>query len=143
MSSPDDCVLCQTDGGEVLFRTGEYRVVLVDDAGYPGFCRVVWHAHVREMTSLSAVQRAAIMDAVWRVETALREVMRPDKINLASFGNMTPHVHWHVIPRFADEAHFPNPVWGEVQRVALPDSTAARMRLLPQLREALVRHLTA
>lgn len=143
MSSPDDCVLCQTDGGEVLFRTDEYRVVLVDDAGYPGFCRVVWHAHVREMTSLSAVQRAAIMDAVWRVETALREVMRPDKINLASFGNMTPHVHWHVIPRFADDAHFPNPVWGEVQRVALPDSTAARMRLLPQLREALVRHLTA
>jgi diadenosine tetraphosphate (Ap4A) HIT family hydrolase len=117
-------------------------VVLVDDAAYPGFCRVVWHEHVREMTSLTAAQRTAVMDAVWRVETALREVMQPDKINLASFGNMTPHVHWHVIPRFADDAHFPNPVWGEIRRTASTEATAARMRLLPRLREALIHHLT-
>ncbi|HXD50505.1 MAG TPA: HIT domain-containing protein, partial [Burkholderiales bacterium] len=40
------------------------------------------------------------------------------KINLAAFGNMTPHLHWHVIPRNADDAHFPNPIWGERQRPA-------------------------
>jgi diadenosine tetraphosphate (Ap4A) HIT family hydrolase len=142
VDSSGNCELCEADGGEVLFRNGDYRVVLVDDAAYPGFCRVVWHEHVREMTSLTAAQRTAVMDAVWRVETALREVMQPDKINLASFGNMTPHVHWHVIPRFADDAHFPNPVWGEIRRTASTEATAARMRLLPRLREALIHHLT-
>jgi diadenosine tetraphosphate (Ap4A) HIT family hydrolase len=142
VGSSGNCELCEADGGEVLFRNGDYRVVLVDDAAYPGFCRVVWHEHVREMTSLTTAQRTAVMDAVWRVETALREVMQPDKINLASFGNMTPHVHWHVIPRFADDAHFPNPVWGEVRRTASTAATAARIRLLPRLREALVHHLT-
>jgi diadenosine tetraphosphate (Ap4A) HIT family hydrolase len=142
VGSSGNCELCEADGGEVLFRNGDYRVVLVDDAAYPGFCRVVWHEHVREMTSLTAAQRTAVMDAVWRVETALREVMQPDKINLASFGNMTPHVHWHVIPRFADDAHFPNPVWGEIRRTASTEATAARMRLLPRLREALIHHLT-
>jgi diadenosine tetraphosphate (Ap4A) HIT family hydrolase len=143
MGAPDHCELCRGDGGEVLFRTGDYRVVLVDDAAYPGFCRVIWHEHVREMTALPADRRNALMDAVWCVEAALREVMRPEKINLASFGNMTPHMHWHVIPRFADDVHFPNPIWGEAQRPVPVAATAARLRLLPQLREILVRHLTA
>ena len=41
----------------------------------------------------------------------MRQVLNPTKINLASLGNMTPHLHWHVIPRFADDVNFPNPVW--------------------------------
>jgi diadenosine tetraphosphate (Ap4A) HIT family hydrolase len=40
-------------------------------------------------------------------------VLHPDKINLASFGNVVPHLHWHVIPRFEDDAHFPAPIWGK------------------------------
>jgi diadenosine tetraphosphate (Ap4A) HIT family hydrolase len=27
-----------------------------------------------------------------------------------------PHLHWHVIPRFADDAHFPDPVWASRRR---------------------------
>jgi diadenosine tetraphosphate (Ap4A) HIT family hydrolase len=53
---------------------------------------------------------------VFALEAALRELLRPDKINLASLGNMTPHLHWHVIPRFRDDPHFPNPIWGARQR---------------------------
>jgi diadenosine tetraphosphate (Ap4A) HIT family hydrolase len=41
-------------------------------------------------------------------------------MNLASLGNVTPHLHWHVIPRFADDSHFPQPVWGAAQRPAEP-----------------------
>ncbi|MHB1094167.1 HIT family protein [Thiobacillus sp.] len=46
----------------------------------------------------------------------MRDVMRPDKINLASLGNVVPHLHWHVVPRFGDDPHFPNPVWGKKLR---------------------------
>jgi diadenosine tetraphosphate (Ap4A) HIT family hydrolase len=42
----------------------------------------------------------------------VRNQLRPDKVNLASLGNVVPHLHWHVIPRFRDDAHFPNPIWG-------------------------------
>jgi len=42
----------------------------------------------------------------------LRNVLKPHKINLAEFGNMTPHLHWHVIARNLDDAHFPNSIWG-------------------------------
>jgi diadenosine tetraphosphate (Ap4A) HIT family hydrolase len=43
-----------------------------------------------------------------------------DKMNIASLGNLVPHVHWHVIPRFADDSHFPQAVWSEPSRVAEP-----------------------
>ena len=62
-----------------------------------------------------------MMKVVFAVETAMREVIAPDKINLASLGNKTPHVHWHVIPRFADDKHFPNSHWGEPRNDALQD----------------------
>ena len=70
------------------------------------------------MTDLAADDRRHLMDVVLATEHALRELMRPDKVNLASLGNVVPHLHWHVIPRFADDPHFPNPVWGVKQRSA-------------------------
>ena len=113
-----NCELCIDDGGEVIFRNDFLRVVLVDDADYPGFCRVICNAHIAEMTDLEIPQRSALMATVCKVEQVLREVMKPDKINLASLGNMTPHLHWHVIPRFRQDKHFPQPVWGTAQRAS-------------------------
>jgi len=130
----DACELCRQDGGELLYRDAELRVVLVDDASHPGFCRVIWNAHVREMTDLPEAQRARLMATVWRVEEVLREVLRPDKINLASLGNMTPHLHWHVIPRHVDDPQFPDAVWAAPRRAADP---APRRALLLALRQAL------
>ncbi|MET3434878.1 diadenosine tetraphosphate (Ap4A) HIT family hydrolase [Herbaspirillum seropedicae] len=137
------CELCAGDGGEVLWQHPVFRVVLVDEADYPGFCRVICHEHVKEMTDLAPAQRTLMANAVWAVEAALREVMQPEKVNLATLGNMTPHVHWHVIPRFTDDRHFPSPVWAEPRRPADAASIAARRALLPQLREAVRRQLDA
>ncbi|MEB0134394.1 HIT family protein [Actimicrobium sp. CCC2.4] len=137
------CELCDADGGEVIVRTGQCRIVLVDDARYPGFCRVIWTAHAAELTDLSPVDRSGLMMTVCKVETVLREVMTPHKINLAALGNMVPHLHWHVIPRYRDDAHFPAPVWAEAARVPAPTSLAARLALLPALRLALQRAFSA
>jgi diadenosine tetraphosphate (Ap4A) HIT family hydrolase len=131
------CELCLQPGGELLCRTTEYRIILVDDAGYPGFCRVIWNSHVKEMSDLPAPDRVLLMEAVWRVERAVRDVMQPDKINIASFGNVVPHMHWHIIPRYEDDAHFPNPVWGEIRRAPDQASLARRAALLPRLRAAI------
>jgi diadenosine tetraphosphate (Ap4A) HIT family hydrolase len=133
------CELCEGSGGEELYRDHQLRVVLVDDAQYPGFCRVIWQTHVKEMTDLAPTERSAMMQMVMKVETALREVMNPDKINLASLGNMTPHLHWHVIPRFADDAHFPSPVWASAQRTTDAATLASRTAQLAALRAALAR----
>jgi diadenosine tetraphosphate (Ap4A) HIT family hydrolase len=112
-----NCELCKTTGETLLWRGELCRVVLIEDADYPGFCRVIWNRHTKEMTDLNKDEQHAFMNVVFVVESVLREIMQPDKINLASLGNMTPHLHWHVIPRYALDKHFPNPIWGTPQRV--------------------------
>ncbi|MFO1320624.1 MAG: HIT family protein [Burkholderiales bacterium] len=106
------CFFCRDPGGDVLHEDDRLRIIAPAESDYPGFLRVVWRAHVREMTDLSASDRAHCMRAVFAAERALRDVLHPGKINLASFGNVVPHLHWHVIPRHDDDPHFPNPVWG-------------------------------
>lgn len=108
----NDCPLCRADGEDVLWRDEFCRVILVPEPDYPGFLRVICNAHVKEMTDLAPAERSRLMTAVMKCESALRETLAPDKINLASLGNVVPHLHWHVIPRFCDDPHFPNPVWG-------------------------------
>ena len=134
------CELCEL-AVQPFYRDDKLSVFLVDDAAYPGFCRVIWNAHVKEMSDLAPSERMALNDAVWHVELALREVMAPGKINVASLGNMTPHLHWHVIPRYADDAHFPNPVWTEAVRTTDAPVLAARRALLPALAADIVRRL--
>lgn len=117
MNRPDQtCELCATPGGAVLWESRDCRIVRVDDPHYPGFCRVIWNTHCREMTDLEPARRQYLMDVVFTVEAVVRRFFAPEKINLASFGNMVPHVHWHVIPRWSDDRHFPEPIWGAVHR---------------------------
>ena len=129
------CELCDQPGGELLWQGQRCRVVLIDDPDYPGFCRVIWQNHVGEMTDLSGEDRTHFMSIVFVVEETLRQTLKPDKINLASLGNMTPHLHWHVIPRFADDKHFPGPIWGRVMRES--SSRTATNGLSDRLRMAL------
>lgn len=119
----NNCPLCDTLGGEILWQDDFCRVVYVTDTpDYPGFCRVILKRHIKEMTDLTPDERSRLMNVVWKTEQAVRDVMRPDKINLASLGNVVPHLHWHVIPRFENDRHFPNPIWGEAKRDAQPVS---------------------
>jgi len=135
------CPLCQPGIEDLIHAGEELRVVLVDDRDYPGYCRVIWNAHLAEMTDLAPAQIARLMGGVLAVESALRAVLEPAKVNLASFGNMVPHLHWHVIPRFADDAHFPEPVWGVRQRESDPGRLAERRARLDALRARIAAEL--
>lgn len=130
------CPLCVPQNETILWRDEQCRITLVDDPDYAGFCRVVWRAHVQEMTDLKKFEREHFMSLVFAVEKALRELMHPDKINLASLGNQVAHLHWHVIPRFCDDAHFPDPIWAVRRRA---DSGAQRWQRA-RLIEDLTRH---
>jgi diadenosine tetraphosphate (Ap4A) HIT family hydrolase len=139
-----DCVLCREDGGEVLWRDDALRVVAAGEAeatDYPGFCRIIWNAHVPEFSDLDAASRERVMGVVYTVEKVLRATLSPDKINLATLGNQVPHLHWHIIPRYADDAHFPAPIWAPRQREVDAAVLAARRTRAGALREHLQRAL--
>ena len=114
------CPLCQSAGEDILYSNDLYRIIAVNDPAWPGFCRVILNRHAAEMTDLAIEERSALMMAVCVVESALRKLLQPTKINLASLGNVVPHVHWHVIPRWADDSHFPDPIWAPATRPDAP-----------------------
>lgn len=131
------CELCDLAAPMTVYADSKLSVIIVDDANYPGFCRVIWRDHVREMSDLSREDRLLLNEAVVEVELALREVMKPAKVNVASLGNVVPHLHWHVIPRYTDDAHFPAPVWATAVRQTEESTLAARRALLPELADAI------
>ena len=133
-----ECPLCSAQSENVLWRDDQLRVILVDDESYGGFCRVILHRHVKEMTDLAPTERTHMLRAVFAVEQALRDLLRPHKINLASLGNQVPHLHWHVIPRFVDDTHFPDPIWAAARR-----STPARAVDAGALRDVIKKYLSS
>lgn len=138
-----DCLFCAGDGGRVVARTQKLRIVHADEAGFPAFYRVIWNAHQPEFTDLPAADRALAMDAVAQVERALRQQLAPTKVNLASLGNMTPHLHWHVIARFAWDSHWPGPVWAAAQRPRDPVREAGVQQRLEAIEAELAREIGA
>lgn len=109
MTATVSCPLCR--GEDALWRNDALRVIDAGLADHPGYTRVIWNAHVKEMTDLPANARDRLMRAVWTVEQVLRDTLSPDKINLAEFGNQVPHLHWHIIPRWQSDTHFPDAIW--------------------------------
>ena len=121
-----DCPLCIEDGGICLVRTKQYRIVAPREPEFLGLIRVIWNEHVVEMTDLEILPRNDFMRAVYFVEESVRQMMNPDKINLASLGNVAPHLHWHIIPRWLDDSYFPLPIWGQRQREISAEKVSQR-----------------
>ena len=135
MASP--CPLCRVVDEDILYATDLYRVIAVNDPAWPGFCRVVLNKHAAEMTELTQHERTRLMQAVYAVEDALRHLMQPTKINLASLGNVVPHVHWHIIPRWKNDSHFPDPIWANAKRDWLTKPSFDRAATIQHLTQTL------
>ena len=137
------CALCEADGGTLVWRGDQLRLIRADEAGFPAFYRVVWNAHVAEFSDLLPAERQHCMDVVARVEQVLRTQLAPAKVNLAALGNMVPHLHWHVIARFDWDSHFPASVWANAQRPRNADKEAAVAAQLSLLDAQLAERLSA
>jgi len=77
----------------------------------------------KEMSEVPKVLRSEIYDLLDIIEEEMITYYNPKKINIASFGNYMPHVHWHIMARFEEDSYFPEPMWGTKQRegnVTLP-----------------------
>ena len=78
----------------------------------------------KEMSEVPAEIKFEIYDLLDTIEKEMLAYYTPTKINIASFGNYVPHVHWHIMARFQEDSFFPEPMWGTKQReseLKLPD----------------------
>jgi len=72
----------------------------------------------KEMNEVPKEIRLKIYDMLDTIEKEMIAYYNPKKINIASFGNYMPHVHWHIMARFEEDSHYPEPMWGIKQREA-------------------------
>jgi diadenosine tetraphosphate (Ap4A) HIT family hydrolase len=116
-------------GGELLWESERHVAWFASPMrpaeSFPGSCRVILKRHVAEMSDLDAGDARRTDGCRAGHRTRLRKALQPDKINLASLGNMVPHLHWHVVPRWRDDSHFPAPIWATAQRDAPPHPIAS------------------
>ncbi|HLX53178.1 MAG TPA: HIT family protein [Aquella sp.] len=123
MSEIIDCPLCKPENEDIIFTNELFRIIHVEDKFYPGYFRLILNRHVAEMTDIDEEDACKVLSALLIIERHIREILNPYKVNLASLGNMVPHLHWHIIPRYKNDRHFPNPIWGKITnpKYSVPD----------------------
>jgi len=90
----------------------------------------------KELSELPPHLKKELFDLYFTVEEEMLAYYKPKKINMASFANILPRVHIHVMARFEEDSYFPNPMWGEKLRegnVILPNEEEFLKRLFNRL----------
>jgi diadenosine tetraphosphate (Ap4A) HIT family hydrolase len=83
--------------------------------------KVFTQREIKEFSECTLDEKLEIFRIIDITEKTMLEYFKADKINIASFGNLLPHVHWHIMARFKTDSYFPQPMWGEKQRQAQLD----------------------
>lgn len=104
-------------------------VLLNRDQYFPGYVLVFSKEHVTELFHLAREDRQSVMEEVSRVAAALDRVFQPTKMNYELLGNMVPHLHWHLVPRYSGDPLWPRPIWSEphAERHLGPEEYAGRI----------------
>ncbi|MBT5933993.1 HIT domain-containing protein [Sulfurimonas sp.] len=90
----------------------------------------------KELGDIPLGLRKKLWETYDLIEYEMQHYYNPDKINMASFANILPRVHIHVMARFKEDSYFPNPMWGEKQRdskLQLADQDAFHKRVFNAL----------
>lgn len=111
-----DCPMCHRWTTDADLRIAELEhsyLILNRDQFFPGYTLLFTKTHVPELFHLDREVRISHIEEVNRVAEALYTAFSPTKINYELLGNMVPHIHWHIVPRFDTEPLWPRPIWAE------------------------------
>ena len=110
--SSKNCVLCRQDEHKVIWSSKNCRAIEVANENF-GLHRIIWNKHVKELSELTTKELLELMENVLDLEKFVKKKYNPDKLNIASLGNKTPHIHIHVCPRWKTDPWWPNTIWSQ------------------------------
>jgi len=111
----EDCPVCELVSLE-LDKAEDEHGIAIDDLSFSrlflqknqyvqGYCVLMCHRHVIEPCELTDDERAMYFDDLALVGRALQKAFEADKLNYNILGNLVPHLHTHLLPRyFTDDA---------------------------------------
>lgn len=118
-----------------IYQNDHIRIE-VEDSEIP-WLKIFTQQPAKEMSQCDATTKQQIWFLLDVIETEMLDYFQPQKINIASFANYLPQVHWHIMARFKEDSFFPEPMWGKQQRTAnldLPPMDTFIERLLDKIR---------
>lgn len=133
MSTVEECPMCNRWEEHSDLRIIELEhsfVILNRDQFFPGYTLLFTKGHVTELFHLDHAVRSGLTEEVNAVAKALHTLFQPDKINYELLGNMVPHIHWHLIPRFTTDPLWPRPIWAESHDEKLLSAEEYHQRIL-------------
>jgi diadenosine tetraphosphate (Ap4A) HIT family hydrolase len=111
---------------------------LTTNQTYRGHCQLVFDPrHVARLDELTDTEWMAFSADLHAATRAIVAATQPDHVNVESLGNVVPHLHWHIIPRYVGDARWGLPIW------MTPSSAMPDIRLDPNDRQALLDTLRA
>ena len=107
---------------------------------YRGHSQLIFDSrHAARPDQLSAAEWRSFCADLFEAQAAIMRAVRPHHINLESLGNVVPHLHWHIVPRYRDDPRWGSPIWltslGDMVETRL--EAGARQALIGDLRRAL------
>ena len=128
-----NCAYCRE--GELVDKFGikildlkASKVYLFKEQSHLGRVIVASKYHVSEIVDLPRRDRQEFLDDVAQVAEVLHKLFKPKKINYGAYGDTGCHLHFHLVPKYADDAF----EWGGVfamnpQRKYLSDAEYAEL----------------
>jgi diadenosine tetraphosphate (Ap4A) HIT family hydrolase len=101
-----DCPLCNPKNENIIYKNSFLRIILVDEI--PGYIRIITQKHIKEFSELSDEEAIKLTLIIKNLEKGILKALKPDKINIATLGNMVPHLHIHMIPRYINDPWWPD-----------------------------------
>jgi len=139
LKTTQPCQMCSRWENELELRIIDFEhsyLTLNRDQFFPGYCLLFTKQHLTELFHLDPLMRQGLMEEVTRSAAALAQLFNPDKINYELLGNMVPHIHWHIVPRFNSDPLWPRPIWSEPHNEKLLEPIEY-VKLSQQIRQSL------
>jgi len=140
MEKNSDCLYCQRNDLQksLMIEICDLTVstlFLFKEQSYPGRCVVAFNKHINELFELSENERAAFINDVCRVAEAIQKAFLPVKINYGAYSDKLPHLHFHIVPKYADGLSFGSTFEMNPQKVYLSEAEYAETadKILKQL----------
>jgi diadenosine tetraphosphate (Ap4A) HIT family hydrolase len=141
--SGEQCPLCaprapSNEHWDLVTTLSASSLYLAKNQTYRGQCQLIFDPrHAARLDQLTPDEWTAFTRDLYIAHQAVMEVLRPDHVNVESLGNVVPHLHWHIIPRYRDDPHWGAPIW-QHPLDSMPDhrlADADRLALIQSLRE--------
>jgi len=100
------CKFCEKTEKHLIKDFNNWTLYLHKSQYYLGRCKLALKRHIEDITETTQEERNELFNLLKKIRKVIIDLFGADHFNYYSAGNISPHVHMHVIPRYNHEVEF-------------------------------------